>query len=505
MQILLEIILVLMMLIVPEKKADREDILDWLATVSGFIEGTMSVVDNRVVLDDWQRQIINDESKFIGGLKSRQIGWSFSSCSAKALAKSLLIDRNLSVFVSMNLDDAREKIIYARDLYETIPNRIKIKLTTDNKMELGFANGSRIVTMFLPRGKGPADVYIDEMAFMKQARDIYKAAINMTLRGGQLTVASTALAKIGMFYDIISGAEGKFQNYKRYRIPWWWSSALCKDTPRAVREAPQMTTHERVYEFGTPALIEVYENSFLEDFQQECELSWQDEQEAFISVDLIFRCVDPELRLYDSFEEFLENLKGIPYGGYDVGRRKHPSELIILEQLGDKFYQRMSITMRGKEFEEQKFILSQALEILPIARMAIDETGIGMNLAEDLSKRYPHTVMPVNFASRVEADTRKISKKDKKSTIAVKERMATNVKIAFERRNISIPQDRELIQQIHSVKKETSATGQIHYSVDKNEKHHADKFWALALALLAARPSKRARVWVQPVFPKIKV
>lgn len=493
------------MLIVPKHKPDREDILDWLATVSGFIEGTMSIVDEPVQFDKWQRDVIDDESKFIAGLKSRQIGWSFASCSAKALAKSLLIDRNLSVFVSMNLDDAREKIIYARGIYETVPAKFKIKLTTDNQMGLGFANGSRIVTMFTPRGKGPADVYIDEMAFMARARDIYRAALYMTLRGGQITIGSTALAKIGMFYDIITGAEGKFQNYKRYSIPWWWSSALCKDVSRAIKEAPQMTTHERVYEFGTPTLIEVYENSFLEDFQQECELKWQDEQEAFIPVELIFRCVDPELRLYDSFEEFLENLKGIPYGGYDVGRRKHPSELILLEQLGDKFYQRMSITMRGKEFEEQKFILSQALEILPIARLAIDETGIGMNLAEDLSKRYPHTVMPVNFASRVESDLKKRDKKDKKETVAVKERMATDVKIAFERRNIAISQDRELIQQIHSVKKETSALGQIHYSVDKNEKHHADKFWALALALLAAKPSKRARVWVRPVFPKIKV
>jgi phage FluMu gp28-like protein len=492
------------MLIVPKHKPIKADMIDWLATVPGFIEGTMSIDNRPVILDDWQRTVITDDSKFVAGIKARQIGWSAIGCAAKALVRSNLINRNLSIFVSMNLDDAREKIIYARDLHESMPSKYKTRLATDNKMELSFSNGSRIITMFMPRGKGPADVYIDEMAFMARAREIYKAALMMTLRGGQLSVASTPLAKIGMYYDIISGAEGKFGNYSIHKIPWYYSTALCRDVKRAIVEAPLMTTKERVYEFGTAALIEIFESTFLEDFQQECELSFQDDQEAFIPIETIFACVDPDLEQYSSYEEFLKKLKGTPWGGFDVGRRKHPSELILLEQLGDKFYHRMTVTMRGKDFDAQKYELSQALEILPIAGLAIDETGIGMNLAEDLQKRYPQIVVPVNFASRVEADTKRRGEKDKKETVAVKERMATEVKITFERRNISIAQDRELIQQIHSVKKETTSLGQIRYSVDKNEKHHGDKFWGLALALLVARPDKRT-VWVSPVFGKLGV
>jgi len=478
--------------------------VDWLATNSGYIEGLASILDDPIVFDSWQREVLDDDSKFIIGLKARQIGWSFGPYAAKAVAKSNLIPRNTSVFVSMNLDDAYEKIIYAREIHESIRSDAKAKLTTNNKTELGFSNGSRIVTMFLPRGKGPADVYIDEMAFMKRAREIYKAAIWMTSRGGQLMIGSTPLAKIGMFYDIETGAEGKFQNFKHYEIPWWLSTALCRDILRASIEAPNMLTEERVYKFGTPALVEIFESSFLEDFQQECELMFQDEVDAFIPVDLIMSCVDPELILYDSFEEFKENLKGIPWAGYDVGRRKHPSELIILEQIENKFFYRMCVTMRNKSFDEQKYILSQALDTLPIAKIAIDETGLGMNLAEDMSNQYRNIVVPVNFASKVEADTKK-SKKDKKDTIAVKERMATDVRIVCERGNIVIPQDRELIQQIHSVKKETSILGTVRYSVDKNEKHHADRFWALALALLMARPAKRTSVLIPPVFPKVGV
>ena len=495
---------VLLMLVTARHKPAAGELLDWLATVSGYIQGTMEVPGGPVVLDRWQVEGVDHGGKFAVYLKSRQVGFSFMRA-AHSLAEAQLSDNYLKVLVSMNLDDAREKILYARELYETIPERFRVKLTTDNKMELGFANGSRIVTMFMPRGKGPADVDIDEMAFMARAREIFKAAMFMTLRGGRLTIGSTPLGREGLFYEIAGGAgtaAGRFRDFRLFRVPWWLSSALCRDVAQAAVEAEGLPTRERVYRFGREALIHIYENTFSEDFRQECELSFADEQEAFLPVELIFTCVDPELEVYGSLEELRGRLRGVPYAGYDVGRRKHPAELVILELLGDRFYYRFGLTMRNRDFEQQKFILRQALEVLPLARLAIDETGIGMNLAEDLAKEYPHTVLPVNFASRVESSLRR---KDKQpETVAVKERMATDIRIAFERRNISIPQDRELIRQLHSVKRETSLYGNVQYSVDRNEKHHADKFWALGLALLAARPGVRPSVLVGPVFPRLR-
>jgi phage FluMu gp28-like protein len=265
--------------------------------------------------------------------------------------------------------------------------------------------------------------------------------------------------------------------------------------PRAIIEAPNMTTHERVYKFGTPALIQVYENSFIEDFRQECELSWADDESAFFPMELIFRCVDPELTMYSSFEEFRENLKGIPRGGFDVGRRKNPSVLILTEEIHNKNFVRMIIPMHKMEFEEQKFKLSEAMRILPIPRLCIDETGIGMNLAEDLAKKYPHIVVPVNFAGSVEAAATENIIKSKNAKVAVKERMATSVRIAFERGDIVIPQDKDLIQEIHSIKRDVSISGRVTYDVEKNERHHGDMFWALALALFEGSASKRSGVW----------
>jgi phage FluMu gp28-like protein len=472
------------------KSTDAE--LDWLATNPGYIQGTMATATGPLILDDWQEEVCGYEGKFLLGHKTRQGGWSYGTIAARALAKSQLIKNNLSVIVSINLDDAKEKIRYARDLYDTIPRSHRSRLIIDNKMQLEFANGSRIVSMFMPRGKGPADVYLDEFAFNKRAREIYKAAIFMTLRGGQLFVGSTPLASAGMFWEIVTNAANKFARFHRIEIPWWHCTALCKDVTRAKLEAPLMTTHERVYAFGTDELISIYESTYIDDFCQECELKPQDDQESFFPIELIFSCVDSELALYDSFEALRENLRGDLFAGFDVGRRKNPSQLVITELLGDKFYVRMIVPFKNKSFDEQEFTLVHALQTLPISRMGIDETGIGMNIAENLSNMYPHIVEPINFAGRVEADIRSRTDRDKTHSVAIKERMATEVRIAFERHRISIPQDRELIQEIHSVKRETSPSGTVRFSVEKNDQHHADRFWALALAIIQAQAKHSA-------------
>ena len=163
----------------------------------------------------------------------------------------------------------------------------------------------------------------------------------------------------------------------------------------------------------------------------------------------------------------------------------------------------MIISMHKKSFDEQKLILSQALEKLPIGRMAIDETGLGMNLAEDMMKYYPHIIEPVNFAGRVDTDAKKrLDKSNKKLTVAVKERLATLVKIGLERRSISLYRERDLIDQIHSIKREVTPMGNIRYAVEKNEQHHADKFWALALALFVSH-SNRPGLLAMPVFSRL--
>jgi len=503
-------------------KVSDNEILDWQASIPGYCQSYMSTPSGPLILDEVQEVLMSDTSKMAATLKPRQFGYSYTAVSARAVAKSHILNNHLSVFTSMNLEDAKEKIRYARELSDSIPRSRSHKLITDNKMELEWSNGSRIISMFRPRGKGPGDVYLDEFAFLQDPREVLRGAMGVTSHGGQIVIGSTLKGNAGIPYEILTGdtEQPQFLKIKRYEVYWWQSSFLCKDVEAATRPievqpgrfvmaASLLSTEERVEKWATEDIKLIFSMMLLEDFQQEYELKPLEAEAAFIPWELISQCASKDLEVYDTYEELRENVKGELYAGYDVGRRRNASELFIFEKFGGVFYQRMLLTFRGMPFPEQKQNLKEALRKLPIVRMCIDEGGIGMQLAEELSIAYPYIVEPVNFASSVETDVyspdMKSVKKDKKGaskgTVGVKARMATDVKISMERGRVWIYRDRELMNQIYSIKRTVTASGNIQYDTDKNEKHHGDRFWAMALALFGGLTEKPGLAAPIIVFP----
>ena len=99
-----------------------------------------------------------------------------------------------------------------------------------------------------------------------------------------------------------------------------------------------------------------------------------------------------------------------------------------------------------------------------------------MNLAENLTRDFPQ-VVGENFTS----DS--------------KERWAADFKILLQRRDVTLPRDRELVGQIHAIKRRVLPSGKVSFDAERNARGHADKFWAVALAcqkerqVVTARPS----------------
>jgi hypothetical protein len=81
------LMLVTAMNIVSKQVPDEKELIDWLATNSGYIEGLASYNETDLVLDGWQKEYIDDPAQLIAALKARQIGSSFAMA-AKATAKS---------------------------------------------------------------------------------------------------------------------------------------------------------------------------------------------------------------------------------------------------------------------------------------------------------------------------------------------------------------------------------------------------------------------------------
>jgi phage FluMu gp28-like protein len=59
---------------------------------------------------------------------------------------------------------------------------------------------------------------------------------------------------------------------------------------------------------------------------------------------------------------------------------------------------------------------------------------------------------------------------------------------------VTLPRDRELVGQIHAIKRRVLPSGKVSFDAERNARGHADKFWAVALACwrCSAPPSSTA-------------
>jgi phage FluMu gp28-like protein len=467
-----------MVAVVVKEQPAPEALLDWLATVPGFIAGGTSVDERPTELYDYQVRLMTTPSRFRAVLKSRQTGLSFSMA-AEGLAKTHLKPDHTGIFVSYNLADAKEKIRHADMLYDSLPAKWKKKRVTDNKTELEFEDSKSRRTRLIslpcrePRGRGKADVNLDELPFMRDPRKIYTAAVPIISRGGgSLTLGSTPLGKGDIFYEVLEGEAEKYPFYDRFRIAWWDCPEFCTDVTAARLLAPSMTTDERVERFGTESLKQIRASLDLDSFAQEYELTFVDWAVAFIPWDHIqaaTRDAD-ELPCVSTIEELVAlDIPGPLAAGFDVGRRRNASELMVGRMVGDRFVQCLLLTLEKTSFDLQEDALVRLLTLRPdVFRLCIDETGLGMDLAERMMRRFPERVEGIGF------------------TAQSKSVLAHGLKADFERRNVLIPADRDLMAQVYSVKRLVTVAGNIRLDTDHDEKHHADKFWALALARYAA-------------------
>ena len=131
------------------------------------------------------------------------------------------------------------------------------------------------------------------------------------------------------------------------------------------------------------------------------------------------------------------------------------------------FWSRALVVLQRQTFDVQEQAVCDLMD-LGVTRACIDETGLGMMLAERLAKKYGSRVEPVTFTAKV------------------KEGLAPQVKQKFEERLVRIPDQREIRADINAVKRFTTLSGNVRFDAERTERGHADRFWALALGVEAA-------------------
>lgn len=478
-------------------KRTEQDFADWVSTETGFLTCFGSYGDEPIQFEPYQLAFMNTDSSYRCVEKSRQVGYSWMFA-CESLARGHLRTQYTGVFVSYNLADAKEKIAYCQQMHEELPLEFQKKKIVDSKLEIAFQSNSqhRRITRIIsspskaPRGK-KGDIYLDELAHCANDRDIYKGSTALIIRSrGQLTICSSPLGRRGVFWEIARQEVQPYRRYWRQGVPWWLCSFMCNDIVRASREAPNMTTRDRVMRFGTNvpmadgtyshAIRDQFESMLLEDFQQEYECLYSDETLTFYPYELILPATDPELDLCEDFADVSKVAKHRLIAAYDVGRKRDLSELTIWEELPTGVrVMRMAKAYDRTPFREQEDSLVAMMTLLPIARLSIDNSGIGMNLAENLARDYPEVVVREEF------------------TTANKEVWCTDFKIALQKKTVLMPRERSLIAQIHSIKKSVTPAGRITFDAERDAKGHADRFWSCVMACRKERGEQRVSASVR--------
>ena len=287
-----------------------------------------------------------------------------------------------------------------------------------------------------------ASVLLDEFAFHQDSRAIWRALYPVISAGHKIRVVSTPNGKGNMFYALMTDRD----------LDKTWSRHVV-DIHRAVAD-------------GLPRDIEELRAGIGDDdaWRQEFLLEWLDEASAWLPYELIDGCEDPAAGDPAGYQG------GPCYVGMDIAARGDLTVLWVLEQVGDVLWARERRELARAPFVTQLATLAELMGRYRVAAAALDQTGMGEAVLEQAQRAHGHTrVSGVLFSPAAKLD------------------LATRLKERMEDRRLRIPAgDARLRADLHSVERHAGQTGIPRLVADREGGSHADRFWALALAVSAA-------------------
>ena len=400
----------------------------------------------------YQQRWLTDRARFKIGMFARQTGKTFTttleivdSCLAAASAGG----RERWVILSRGERQAREAmdegvkrhaaayqagfedLEYGWEGTET--RALEVKLPGDSRITALPANPDTA------RGFS-ANVFLDEFAFHKDSHAIWKALFPVISAGWRLRITSTPNGKTNKFYELMTAQDSI------------WSRHVV-DIHRAVAD-------------GLPRDIEQLRAGLSDEdaWSQEYLLEWLDEASAWLPYEMISAVEDPAAGDPDGY------LGGPVFLGVDIGRRKDLFVISALEQVGDVLWDRGMIELQRASFAQQDEALDACFRRFRVLRCCMDQTGMGEKPVEDAQRRYGTTrVEGVIMSSPAQL------------------KLATLAKEAFEDRRIRIASGRPALRgDLHKIKKVVGPTGIPRFVAERDAQGHADRAWAMFLAIGAA-------------------
>jgi phage FluMu gp28-like protein len=416
-----------------------------------------------------------DSSRLKIAEKSRQIGWTWSEGYRIVREKSKK-DAQLDHWISSR-DDIQARLFLedckgfanvlqagAEDLGEQV-----IDSSKHSAYVLRFANGLRAHSMSsnpdAQAGKRGGRT-LDEFALHPDPRKLYSIAYPGITWGGSLSMFSTHRGSQNFFNQLIQEIKhkGNPKSFSLHTVTLETAldQGLLYKLQQKLPAGDERQDMDEADYFNFTKKGCADEESFLQEYM--CVPA--DDAGAFLEYDLIASC---EYQFNEQWELDLSQC-GDLYLGVDVGRDHDLTVIWVMEKKGGVYFTRKIIEMQDVMFSHQEAALYTLLQMGNVRRCCIDNTGLGKQFAERAQERFgKYKVEAVTF------------------TQGSKEAMAYPLRAAFEDKNIRIPNDNKIRADLRSIKKETTASGNIRFTADRGKNGHADRFWALALAVEAGK------------------
>lgn len=309
---------------------------------------------------------------------------------------------------------------------------------TNNATKIKFSSGGVINS--LPNNPDglrgfSSSLLMDEMAFIANADECWQACIPfLTSPHGaekKLQIISTPGACSGKFYDL------------------WNNSDYYKT---------KVTLIDAVNE-GLPIDIEEIKKTVMDDdvFRQEYLCEFLDADTALFPYDVLRNATWS-----------IQPIGGKIYIGIDIGRTHDKTSIAVLREINGTYYIDHVESLTNKEFSYQEQYIGNLIKSMNPAKVCIDATGIGAQLAENLRKKFA-TVKEVKFTNES------------------KNEMFTMTRAKMGNGTLFIPNDNALIEDLHKIRRLVSPSGNLSFSASRDDKGHADDATSIALSVYATK------------------
>ncbi len=430
----------------------------------------------------YQERWIKDRSRLKLMEKARQIGLSWSTAyaaderTAEAGAKwDQWISSRDDLQARLVIEDCKMFAQMLQLAAEDLGERVIDEERKISAYVLHFANGRRIHSMSsnpdAQAGKRGGRI-LDEFALHPDPRKLWSIAYPGITWGGSMEVISTHRGSANFFNGLVREIRehGNPKNISLHRVTL--QDAL--DQGFLYKLQQSLPAEHEVLAMDEAAYFDFIKSGCAdeESFQQEYLCMPADDAAAFLEYDLIAGC---EYGQADAWEVDCSQDRpaGHFYAGLDIGRKKDLTVLWVLERVGDVLHTRMIVELKNMAKPDQEAVLWPILANMQ--RACFDYTGLGIGWGDDAQRKFgEYRIELVTFTSRI------------------KEALAYPVRGIMEDKRLRIPYRPAIRADLRAVTKETTAAGNIRFTAERSENGHADRFWALALAVHAASTSAMA-------------